>query len=120
VTLAADVRRSTAWARATTAWREYFAYAGVALGSYADGGAALAPLLDATGPLAPDGIVRARLDGRRPAAALRQNLAAERLRLGAAADARGRDIVTTGGLPALDGLADAIGRIDVLLAAYAP
>jgi hypothetical protein len=117
-TLAADVRRSTAWARATAAWREYFAYAGVALGSYADGGAALAPLLDAAGPLAPEGVARARLVDRAPGASLRGQLAAERARLGAAADARGREVVADGGLPALDGLDDAIGRIDVLLAAY--
>jgi hypothetical protein len=64
-------------------------------------------------------VARARLVDRAPGASLRGQLAAERARLGAAADARGREVVADGGLPALDGLDDAIGRIDVLLAAYA-
>jgi hypothetical protein len=120
--LEADLRRSAAFDQAGTAWREYFALAAVTLGTFADGGAAVAPLLDRAGPLSPDGVLRTLLREREDPAGLRRFLQAERRRLSAAASRRGAEIVAAplpgwGVLP-LRALGEGLGRVDLLLAAY--
>lgn len=120
--LEANLRRSTAWDQAEVAWREYFALAAVTLGVFADGGAAVAPLLDKDGPLSPAGVLRALVRERQDPAGLRQFLQAERTRLAGEVRRRGAEIVAApapgwGVLP-LRAIGEGLGRVDLLLAAY--
>jgi hypothetical protein len=121
--LANNVRRSAPFDQAEIAYREYFALAAVTLGIYADGGAALAPLLERDGPLAPAGVVAALVTGRRDPAELQQFLQAERRRLAGEVRRRGTEITTAPlpgfGLPPLRTLGAGVGRVDLMLAAYA-
>ncbi|MBL8199433.1 MAG: hypothetical protein JNK40_00550 [Chromatiales bacterium] len=121
--LEADLRRSAPYDRADIAYREYFALAAVTLGIYADGGLALAPLLEQDGPLSPAGVLRALVVERQDVTSLRRLLEAERSRLAGEIRRRGAEIVAApvqgSGLLPLRALGEGLGRIDLLLAGYA-
>jgi hypothetical protein len=122
-TFATSIRRGAPWDQADIAYREYFALAAVTLGIYADGGIALAPLLDRAGPLSPAGVLQALVAGRRDPAEVRGFLQAERRRIGIEVARRGTEITTAPlpgfGLPPLRVLGEGLGRVDLMLAAYA-
>lgn len=119
--LEADVLRSSEYETASARYLQYFALAGITLGTYPDVDESLAPLFSTTGELAPRAIVRALVVERTDLPALLGELGARREEVKKLVTARGGEVASAGALrrlPHLRGLEDTLNRVDLMLAAY--
>jgi hypothetical protein len=106
---------------AASLYLEYYALAGVTLGTYPDGTDDLGGLFGSREPLAPRSVVRALIGERTDVAGLQSRLAKRAETIRAAVAARGRQLEASGGTPAFPhfrAIDETLARVDLATAAY--
>jgi len=119
--LLADARRSSEHAAASASYLQYFALATVTLGIWPDPSEPLSPMFSDADMLAPRAVLEALVEQHQSPATVEAQLAAERDRVLALVQARGREIERGDALyrlPQHRGLREVLTRIDLMLTAY--